>query len=736
MSRYKKHQTNMRSIFLKYSVVVVALGIFISTVSAAVVGSSFEAYGLDTVAGVNTYLRTSQTVANSSVVFDVKKPNGEIISVPSVTNANGVAQAEFTDYHTRVAGVYSLVAHFEDSSSITGVNTFEVLPGDVSVSKSTVSPVDQVVRSTADREELTVKLVDDYGNPISGHVVTLVSSVSDDVISPVSALTDEFGQVGFSALSQNSGTVTYTVYDSTVDLVLNDRAKVLYLLDGDSAFAENSLDPDEYFYAASGSGNLNVDSFGFSDVTSGIGIGDSTTFTVTAMDASKLKVTGYTGNIRFSVNGDNSFYANLPEDYTFLESDLGEHTFSLAASFLQEGTYSVSAQDVDSPAILGTYDFIVTASGSVASGSSINISNPVAGTYSNPIQVISGSAEPGVELKIFDNDFEISSLIVGLDGAFTFTSAVLADGSHSIYVASVNEIGTVVDMSNPVVFTVDTASPDVAQIVLEPSSNVDPGSVVTASINTGDTLSQATVVVGDTVYQMQPTLDGGYSASFAAPVEFGDYNIDLVLVDELGNETRVDAGALLSVGVFGNQATLLGDVSSLVVDPDDHRATLTWVAPPDSINAVKNYRVYYGLSPSQLSEAVDTLTNSNTWYIPNLKNGVTYYFAIVAVDESGNVSEHFSNIEAATPNPVIAAVLDPEVLIGTAGAEALEDMDADVSETGPEILWLFFCALIGGYFYNRSISRRALIKPICDSYEEIAAETRSINKKLRDSLFK
>ena len=657
-------------------------------------------------------------------------------SLSSVTNANGVAQAEFTDYHTRVSGVYSLVAHFEDSSSIGGVNTFEVLPGDVSVSKSTVSPVNQVVRSAADREELTVSLTDDYGNPISGHVVTLVSSVSDDVISPVSSLSDEFGQVSFSTSSQSSGTVTYTAYDSTADIVLNDRAKVLYLLDGSSVFAENSLDPNKYFYAASGNGNLNVDSFEFSGVTSEIAIGDASTFTLTALDASKLEVTGYTGSVRFSVSGDNSFYANLPDDYTFLESDLGEHTFSLAASFLQEGTYSVSAQDVDSPAILGTYDFVVGGSGSAASGSSINISNPVAGTYSNPIQVISGSADPGVQLKIFDNDFEVTSLTVGLDGVFTFTSTVLADGSHSIYVASVNEIGTIIDMSEPVVFTVDTASPEVAQISLEPSSNVDPGSVVTASINTGDNLSQAAIVVGDTVYEMQPTLDGGYSASFVSPVEFGDYNIDLILVDELGNETRVDAGALLSVGVFGNQATLLGDVSGLVVDPDDHRATLTWTAPPDSVNTIKNYRVYYGLSPSQLSEAVDTLTNSNTWYIPNLKNGVTYYFAIVAVDESGNVSEHFSNIEAATPNPIIAAVLDPEVAIGTAGAEALKEMDSDVSETGPEILWLFFCALIGGYFYNRSISRRALIKPICDSYEEIATETRSINKKLRDSLFK
>lgn len=728
----------MRNLYTKFGIAAVVMGVLITSVAASVTSTTFEAYGLDTVAGVNTYLRTSQTTPNASVVFDVKKPDAQITSVSAVTNDNGVAQVEFSDYHTRSAGTYFVVGHFENSSSIGSVNSFDVLPGDVSVAKSVVSPVDQVVRSLSETAPLTISLFDDYGNPISDHVVTLISSSSHDSISPISVLTDEFGLAEFHVSSDVSGTATYTVYDSTADVVLDQRAKVLYLLDGSQVLTNSPANPEQYFYAASGNGNLSVDAFEFSDITPSIAPGDSATFTLTALDAATQKVDDYTGTVRFSVDGDNSFYANLPDDYTFTESDLGAHTFSLSTSFLVDGSYSVKAQALDNPAVMGEYDFVVSSSGSgsSSSGSSISISNPVSGTYSNPVQVVSGSADAGSLIKIFDNDLEVASLTVELDGAFTYTTGVLTDGAHSFYVATVNDIGTIIDVSDTVTFTVDTASPDVGQLSLEPSSSVDPGTVVTARINITETLSQASVIVNGSIYEMQASLDGGYVASFPAPIEFGDYNVDLVTVDELGNESRVDSAALLSVGVFGNQTSLVSDVTGLVAVQGDHMVSLSWDASTSAVNPVQNYRLYYGLSPTQLTEAVDTFTNSNYWYIPNLKNDVEYYFAVVAVDEKGNVSEHFSNIVSSTPNPKVITLAEFEVTQGTAGADALEEMEADVSETGPEVLWLLFAALLGGYFYNRSLGRRAQVKDVCDSYEQIIGAARDINKKLRDSLFK
>jgi hypothetical protein len=112
-----------------------------------------------------------------------------------------------------------------------------------------------------------------------------------------------------------------------------------------------------------------------------------------------------------------------------------------------------------------------------------------------------------------------------------------------------------------------------------------------------------------------------------------------------------------------------------------------------------NYRVYYGLSPNQLTEAVDTFTASTTWYLPNLKNEVEYYFAVIAVDSAGNVSELFSNIVSTVPGPDVVDAVSPEVAMGSAGSEALEDMERDPSEAGPEITWLVLFSLMGGMFY-------------------------------------
>jgi predicted phage tail protein len=180
-----------------------------------------------------------------------------------------------------------------------------------------------------------------------------------------------------------------------------------------------------------------------------------------------------------------------------------------------------------------------------------------------------------------------------------------------------------------------------------------------------------------------------------------------VIVDQLGNESRFENASTLFVGVTPTTSgSTLGDVTALSAVASDHRITLTWTAPTVVAAPLINYRVFYGLSPNQLTEAVDTFTNSTTWYIPNLKNGVEYYFAVVAVDSSGNTSEHLSNIVSSTPNPAVLNVPTPDVVNGTAGADILKEMDADVSETGPEVVWLLCLSVFGGAFYTLSSRRK------------------------------
>ncbi|NIA02415.1 MAG: hypothetical protein GWP15_03455, partial [Nitrospirae bacterium] len=110
-------------------------------------GVAMEAYGLDTIAGYSTYLRTSQLVQNASVEFSVTDPNGETTSLSTITNENGIAQTELSDYFTKLAGDYYVSVKYENDSDYGNVNPFVVYPGEVSQSNSQVSPAEQVIRS-------------------------------------------------------------------------------------------------------------------------------------------------------------------------------------------------------------------------------------------------------------------------------------------------------------------------------------------------------------------------------------------------------------------------------------------------------------------------------------------------------------------------------------------------------------------------------------------------------------
>ena len=697
----------MKKITLKIVLALSTILMLFSASSFAQSASVLEVYALDTIAGYGTSIRTSQTNSSAEMVFEVLKPNGELIELPAYTNSVGVAKVDLSDYYIKEAGVYKIAAHFKDKSLYSRANTFEVYPSNVSLSKSKVSPEDQVVRGGQESAFISVELMDEYGNAIKGHQVKLVSSSSNDEISVYSDsdISDVSGEVSFEVSSSELGAVTYSAYDVNADIVLDTKAKVVYFDSNVDLFSSN-VDSYDYEYAATGNSSGAIDHFEFEDVSLSISPGDSLSFAIAAYDSLDQKVVDYDGSVRFSVVGDNGIYVNLPDDYTFTIDDLGAHTFSLALSFQQAGSYEVEVRAVDDVEVIGTYTFDVMDTTSITSNSSISITNPVAGTYSNSILVISGVAEAGSQLKIFDNDIELSSVVAGVSGEFSYTTSALVDGTHLIYIARVNEVGTIVDTSDVVDVNIDTNAPEISQVIFEPDDIVSPGSDVTLSLQVTDSLSQAALVFVDNIYELEKQPDGSYMVSIVAPLEIGDYDLSFVLVDELGNESRFDNHSVLKVG---SNISDVGDVSNLNAVSSDTRVTLTWTAPATGAD-VDHYRVYYGLSPNQLTEAVDTFTNSPTWYLPNLRNGVEYYFAVIAIDDKGNMSEHFSNIVASTPNPDVVDTIAPDVAVGSAGEEALEDLESDVSDAGPDLYWLIILSAIGGIFYSQAAKRRILAK--------------------------
>ena len=566
--------------------------------------------------------------------------------------------------------------------------------GGVSSSYSKLDPEKFMARTGTELVQITVKLLDSYKNAVPGHLVKLISASENDLVSlhGTNNFTDSNGEISFDVLGKKSELVTYSVYDVSADVVLESKSKILY------------FDSTESVYGTTFAGNSSgpVDHLKFEDIPLSVSLGESVTFRLSAVDEQDQNVINYLGNVRFTVTGADANSVDVPQDYEFRAEDLGSHLFSLALTFQKPGSYTIKATDLDKQEVFGEQAFVVSDTQGSSSGQnagSLVISSPGSGTVSSNVQVISGTAPSGARIKIFDNDVPIATLSVDNAGKFSYTTGALLEGQHRIYVAQVNDIDTIVQTSPMITLNIDLKAPEISKVELEPAGAVDPATTVKVKLFNSEALSKARLGFGNNVFDMTKNAAGYYEVSVVAPIEFGEYSLNFTLIDELGNEVTLKDQAKLTVGVLGEKASKPAAVTNLVATAGPNKVTLTWDAATSS--NVKNYRVYYGTSPNQLVDVVDTLTNAGTWYIPNLENGKTYYFAVSPLDATGNTSSNFDQIVLATPSSSVVSKPPVDVVNGSAGKDALDDMKRDASESGPEVFWLIPLSALAGGFYRK-----------------------------------
>lgn len=694
------------------SLLILGAGMLTSVVSASSLQDStvvpVQAYGMDAVAGTPTLLRTTKLDVGTNVTFVVVQPSGKQIQLQGTADETGVAYAKLSDYYTSVSGVYNVFLVVNGSSQQSAVSTFKINAGKLAMPNSMLTPKDQVIHTGSELANLTVQLKDNFNNPIVGHIVKLISSSDADSINYLDKtnISNLNGEVHFQIVPGTTGLVNYSVYDVTEDVILTSRAKIVYFSSADQLFSSNQVKLAAYSSQNEGNASGAVDHFEFEDIPANIAANQSSTIKVSAYDASNQLVSNYAGKVRFSIDGANAGFATLPDDYTYVVQDQGSRIFSLAFNFKQPGVFNLKVTDLANMGVFGTKAVTVTAGSGASSNtgaaaaSSVVMTSPLPGTFSTNVQVVSGTAPANAKLKIFDNNIEMSSIVADSSGKFSYTSSLLADGPHKMYVSTVNDIGTVISSSATVDFTISTKGAKISQIVIDPSGPVDPGTLINVKAYTGDVLSKAQVLVSGNVYTLDKNPAGYYEGHFNAPVDFGTYKLSFDFVNELGNETKSD-DKTLQVGKLGATPNLKPEkVMGVKVQPADSRVILTWSAPATLLDPVKNYRIYYGTSPNSLLNAIDTLTNATTWYIPNLKNGTQYYFAVAAVDAKANVSEGFDQIVSAVAGGVVNVVQPPAVQNGSAGKAEIVDVKK-TSKTGPETLWLVGLSLLGGFCYRK-----------------------------------
>lgn len=111
----------------------------------------------------------------------------------------------------------------------------------------------------------------------------------------------------------------------------------------------------------------------------------------------------------------------------------------------------------------------------------------------------------------------------------------------------------------------------------------------------------------------------------------------------------------LSVFAQDEDKNAPSDVENVQATAGDSKITLSWDQATDAEGEVVGYKIYYGLESVKEDYGTYNLGTIETgdvltYEVKDLENGVTYYFAVTAVDDSGNESLNYSAPEvSATP---------------------------------------------------------------------------------------
>ncbi|QQR54957.1 fibronectin type III domain-containing protein [Candidatus Peregrinibacteria bacterium] len=663
--------------------------------------------------------KVDETVAGSDLQVILQGEAQADVEV-QLTSVNGLAKTYLVELDEKgqgtltlpgnefqSAGTYALEAGYEKKrNSFTAAQSFEVVAAEPDLAQSRIHFSSSVL-SSRQSTLMNVLLKDAYGNPVMGHALYATADSPSVQVFSSEFVTNEKGQMNFSVLGSSEGIAQIQLFDSTLGQPILGPAQVA---------AEGLLLEPSVQLAESGP----VDAFVILGLDDESLTGDSLSVTVKAIDEEGFTVTDYTGSIRFSSSDEQ---ADLPNDYTFLAEDQGEHSFSLGVKFVTLGEQTLSVTDLDNVRVNGEAstevlneedasvdynpDFETT---DFAREGDFELISPASGSYSSGTLEIQGEAEYGHHAFIFVNEEEAGEADIEFDNSFAYTLQNLEDGNYEIYVEIRDEEGALVERSSNESVRIDSTAPQLVSLSMDPENGVEPeGNVKVVVLSEAD-LEEASVIFEGEVYGMEESSSPGkYEVLLVAPSMEGEYSIDVLLADALGNEVQYRDEALLKVSLEEEPVEdeepvqepalekMVNSVTNLSATGGPGLVALSWETPESTL-PLAYYRVYYGPSPAALFAVSETTDSSTHWTISDLLSNELYYFTVTAVDVEGNESEAGEAVLGVPEMKEGASA--PSSTVPTYPVSTTLDQDVDrTPETGPAMNALVLLSTLGALGY-------------------------------------
>ncbi|WP_432700889.1 Ig-like domain-containing protein [Kluyvera cryocrescens] len=328
-----------------------------------------------------------------------------------------------------------------------------------------------------------------------------------------------------------------------------------------------------------------------------------------------------------------------------LVDDRYSFTFSSDAGLTMSEPYvlTIDTQAPDSVSGMTVIDDLNPEIGQLHSGDSTNDGTPI----------ISGTAEPGTTVSIYDGGSILGTTLVGQDGQWGFTpKPALSEGTHHITTIVTDAAGNNSAVSPDFVLIVDTKAPDPVTDLLVTDNKAPAVGTITAGEVTNDATPVLSgkaepgsdIIIYDKGIEIAHTVtdaNGHWGLELTTPLSDGPHGLTVVAVDAAGNASQPTAELVFSVDTSAPLAainiTVIDDVGPIKGaltsggTTDDTSPTLSGRAEPNS-----TVSIYDGAN--LLGQVV--VDASGGWsFTPGmpLGNGL-HQFTTVVTDAAGNAS--------------------------------------------------------------------------------------------------
>ena len=334
----------------------------------------------------------------------------------------------------------------------------------------------------------------------------------------------------------------------------------------------------------------------------------------------------------------------------------GEHSFTATAkdpmgneSSSSSWTVTIDTDAPVKPTIDAALDDVGTVQGTLSDGSSTD----------DPTPTLSGKAEAGSTVKIYDQNGLLGEVTAKADGTWSFSpTAKLPEGEHRFHVTATDKAGNTSAASDDFVLNLDYTAPDASKVSI--TDVLDDFGSVTGSVTSGGKTDDNTPLIKGTGAEAGNTItvyngdkvigtakvqaDGTWELQVTKALPDGTYNLTVKETDSVGNTTAASPEYIIQIDAGGQP--LPPTLSSVEDDVAPHTGPLQKDATTNdntllltgTAEANVTVRIYGGPNGTTLlGETQADAQGKWSFNTPKLADGV-HTFVAEAINDIGQVS--------------------------------------------------------------------------------------------------